>query len=205
MRKNLLAFCSIVFLLASCQEKLSYEGYVRDAKTGEPLEGVLVEIGIPKTRTLIKTETNAEGYYKISFPLADTILLGCRTPRYKGFGQFIMIDKEKFKQNNNKLNFPDIALEFDSSGGAYCIGKVVDENGKPIKGVDVCLIPENGGLAVSAVTSKNGTYTIKNIVGRRLIKYTFVYNEKFTKDTVKIMLDSLGTTVYAPDVILKKK
>ena len=202
--RNLLAFCSIVFFLASCQEKLFYEGYVKDAKTGKPLEDAEVAI-VLKTRKAFTTTTDQNGYYKISFPLTDTILIGCSASRYKGFRQVIMIDKEKFKQNNNKLNFPDIALEFDSSGGAYCIGKVVDENGKPIKGVDVCLIPENGGLAVSAVTSKNGTYTIKNIVGRRLIKYTFVYNEKFTKDTVKIMLDSLGTTVYAPDVVLKKK
>jgi len=200
MKKGLVTLCSIMFLLASCQEKLSFEGYVKDAQTGKPLEDAEVAV-IMKTKQIITTETNSDGYYRITFPCTDSIILFCRLPRYISNRQYIIINEEKYRQNNN-IKSPDILLKVQKNR-IYCSGKVIDEYGKPIKNVEVIRITNDAMFQV-AKTSEKGIYNLIFHSGNELVKHIFM-KKGYSSDTIKIMLDSLGTTVYAPDVILKKK
>ena len=203
MKKNPSIYLLLLVLcFPGCQNIATYEGYVKDAKTGEPLEGVHVEIVIPKTRTLIKTETNAEGYYKISFPKTDTILTRYSCTPYQRIRECVVIPLEDCEKNNNSFKAVDILLKYEvPKNQADCRGKVIDEYGKPIKEVDV--IADWGGRV--DITSKRGEYVIANLKGNRVIKYYLRKKGYQTSEVISVMLDSLGTCVYAPDVVLKKK
>ena len=204
MKAKILTICCILFFLASCQEKLSYEGYVKDAQTGKPLEDAEVNIAF-LTGKVFTTKTDHNGYYKITFPCADSVLFMCSgSVRHQGFRKVVIINHEERKKNDNKFNIPDILLKFKKNR-AYCSGRVVDAQGKPLKDIEVAWITSDGGSATGAITSKEGTYTLVSLTGLRAIRYTFTYKDKFFKDTINIMLDSLGKTVYAPDVVLKKE
>lgn len=127
-------------------EAVEYVGVVRDKTTKEPVANAIVTVRREnsKTRKTIeetKHTTNAQGEYKFSIPPEQQnerylyIELDVEHDTYcskKGFGYaYSMIVK------NLELGEPPFFTEIMLSQGEEVSGRIVDENGKPLEGVEV--------------------------------------------------------------------
>ena len=110
---NRLKIIAIVFLLASCQEKLVYEGYVKDARTGKPLEGVSVIVSPKNQKKLVAIRTGTDGHYRVTLPHANEatkIHYGGQI-NYESKTIEVTVTKEECRKHDYRIKAPDVVLE----------------------------------------------------------------------------------------------
>jgi len=111
--RNLLAFCSIVFLLAGSQEKLSFEGYVRDAQTGKPLEGASVIVAPKNQKKLVAIRTDKDGHYRVTLPRTNeaTKIHYGGLINYESKTIEVTVTKEECKKHDYRIKASDVVLK----------------------------------------------------------------------------------------------
>ena len=158
---QIILWVNCAILLLSCQNKIAtYEGYIKDSQ-GKAIEDVSVvvikDIRSKKIGNEVRSDEN--GYYKVN--LSDSIVhVGFAHPMYKRIMVPLTLTKAEIDRNQAKIKALDVVLQSDPRY-IYYTGKVVDENGKPLK--DVHIIGSGGG--VMGKTSRKGMYTIGFCVG----------------------------------------
>lgn len=205
MKKNiykLIVGGGFILLSTSCgSRETTYEGYLKDAKTGDPLGNAKVGIIDFEKKKEETVNTDENGYYRFPVSKLDKeVKIGYTCSGYQSILKELIITKEENEKNKGKIIAPDVLLTMDTMGVVIYRGKVRDaETGEPISGVSIGL----SGLSAWR-TSKQGNYLISFIKGED--KKSFVYNKTGYKQvTVDTVLQPVGSVMYVPDILMEKE
>ena len=194
--------CAICTMVYGCtNDKVTYEGYVRDAETGEPLNEVNITLLTKKEKNAVNVKTNSDGYYKLVFPYLDSIVkIGYSLNPYRGVLKETKIPRKEYKNNKGNIKSPDVMLNIvNSPHMVYYKGRVVDSsNQKPIPEVNVGV---SGSILFT--TSKAGKYALGFCKGQTKQKL-FFQKEGYITVEYDTILQPLGVIMLAPDVVMQK-
>ncbi|RCW29336.1 carboxypeptidase regulatory-like domain-containing protein [Marinilabilia salmonicolor] len=123
-------------------------GYVTDAGSGKPLDGIAVSYG-NGTEVVY---TDPEGYYELSVPTSE--------PSVYAFGEY----HERKTVDVTIEEFTDVRVDFIlTSSGFSLSGNVLDVNNAGVTGVQVLCKDKNGVIVDTYTTAADGAFVFEHL------------------------------------------
>ena len=203
MKKILLIIeCAICTMIYGCaNDKVTYEGYVRDAETGEPLNEATITFLTKEEKDAVTVQTNLDGYYKIVFPYLDSIVnIGYSRNPYQSILKETKITRKEYENTKGNIKSPDVMLNIRYSPNlVHYRGRVIDSsNQKPIPGVQVGI-----SGAIVCTTTKAGKYILEFYIGKTKQQISF-QKEGYATIEHDTILQPLGEIMMVPDIVMQK-
>ncbi|MBD3386067.1 T9SS type A sorting domain-containing protein [candidate division KSB1 bacterium] len=150
---------------------ITVSGYVSDAKTGLPVAHADVEILAPDFEFIAAASTDSAGLYQIT-----TLDSGSYYLRASGWvrpwhGEHRQVYQEKYYPQAEQRQAAELiriardscCFNFTLSKGASISGRVVDEEGQPVKGAIIDLFNQNDEPVMMTETNSEGYYKFDGI------------------------------------------
>ena len=191
-----------ILLSVSCgSREATYEGYVKDAETGDPLADVKVYTFDPESKKKESIQTDPSGFYRLPvLKLKKSAEIRYSIVGYKRKSQEIDTIKRGIKRGKGRIVLPDVLLNIDTVKQVIYRGKVKDaETGEPLSGVGVTCM----NIRVST-TSTCGNYLVSFVGGNKRQKMVFT-KSGYAKVSIDTVLQSLGRIMNAPDLLMQKE
>jgi uncharacterized GH25 family protein len=144
-------------------------GHALDADTGEPIDAVRFQARPDNRTTPTRTaESGADGFFKL-----EGLGEGPHTIRRRWKIGYLHGEDREDQKVNVQLGKTVEGIDFRVKKGLYVRGNVLDEEGKPVEGVQVHSQPVNyNGEGESTVTREDGTFEHRGFSPNQKIQIT---------------------------------